>query len=70
MTRVKLSKEPFLHVHRYVMAIGMKRKDHWHTTYRYAVNLEEVAEFRSKAPKGSYIEVFEAHHNFREAWQK
>ena len=72
MRRVKMGKEPVLHIHRYVVAIGRPRKEGkrtvWTTTYKYAENLPEAREFRNEAPKGSFVELYRARHDFIEAW--
>lgn len=70
MRRIKYGKEPVLHVHRYILAIGRKTKKGWTWGFRYVANLKEVREARDEAAKGSIVEVYEAHHNFREAWKK
>ncbi len=70
MQRVKLGKEPVLHVHRYIVSVGRLARGSWRTKYHYCTSLSEVKAVRETAPKKSYIEVYEAHHNFREAWEK
>jgi len=71
MKRVKYGKEPVLHVHRYIVAVGRQKKNHWHTKFFYCQNLAEMRDRRDRAPnKGSVVEVYSATHNFREAWEK
>lgn len=64
--RSAYKKEPKLHVHRYVVVIYKNKK----ATYRYAMNLKDVKEYRDQAPKGSVIEVYKAIHEFKEVWVK
>lgn len=73
MKRIKFGKEPVLKIHRYVVTIGYhtKGKDsHWHLDFEYAMNLAEVEAIKDAARKGSIIEVYKAHHDFKEAWEK
>ena len=70
MKRVKLGKEPVLHVWRYIVTVGRLCRGQWKTKMKCFRSLAEVKSFREAAPKKSYIEVYEAHHNFREAWEK
>lgn len=71
--RIKYGREPVLHLHRYIAVVGCRRKFRgklvWHRQFRYLVNLKEVRNLRDSLPKGKVLEVFEAHHNFREAWE-
>jgi hypothetical protein len=70
MKRIKYGKEPYLNVHRYVVAVSCRKKSEWNTQYFFCWNLEEVKAQRDKARAGSVIEVYSATHNFREAWEK
>lgn len=75
MQRIKYGTEPVLHVHRYIVTVGCNRKatPHakkatWHVKYHYCANRAEVRNLRKSLPKGRVVEVYEAHHNFREGW--
>jgi len=70
MKRIKYGREPVLHTHRYIVQVGGCPGKHWKWKVHYCMNLDEVKLLREDAPKGSVIEVYEAHHNFREAWRK
>ena len=74
MKRVKIKKEPVLHCHRYVVTVGRrctpkKGKAYWHTEFHFCLNVPAVDKLRAKLPKGRYVEVFAARHDFREAWE-
>lgn len=66
MKRIKYGKEPVLHAHRYVVCVYFKNGQRWF----HEQNLKEVRSRIMLQRKGSVCEVYEAHHNFREAWQK
>lgn len=71
---IKYGKEPTLHLHRYIVGVSCQKtskkgKPSWYTKYHYCRNLEEVLNLRNCLPKGRVVEVYEAHHNFREAWE-
>ena len=70
--RIKYGKEPVLHVHRYIVAIGRHsgKGKCWHWGFRYVLNLKEARACRATAPKGAVVEIHSAVHNFREAWQR
>lgn len=66
--RVVHAVEPILHtIHRYLVVVYKKRgKGFW---YRYCANRQEVRDLKKKAKPGTYLEVFKASHDFKEAWQ-
>lgn len=68
--RVNFTKQPILHIHRYVVAIGGvdKKDDCYKTKYHYCANLKEVQGLKKKLTKGQVLEVYQAYHDFREAW--
>lgn len=71
LKKIAFSKEPILHVERYVVCVGNNKKDgSYHTKYHYCANLKEVKEISRKAKKGSVIEVHRATHNFIQAYFK
>lgn len=70
--RVKVKKEPTLHVHRYICLLkkpgqGAKR---FSLTYYYCKNLKDVRDLRDNMPAGNRLDVYSAFHSFREAWEK
>lgn len=65
--RLKVSKEPILIAHRYIVVIYTKLK---RARYVYCMNLKDVKAKRDAAPKGSVIEVFKAMHEHKETWVK
>jgi hypothetical protein len=78
MKRVKYGKEPVLHIHRYVISVGFsvkpkKDRAYWHTNYQFCMNLKEARAVRNEVLKrrpSAVIEIYKAHHDFREAWKK
>jgi len=69
LMKVPLRKEPVLHVHRYIVLIWSEGKKAWNAKYHYCVNREEVRAICKKAPKGAFIEVHRAAHNFIQAYE-
>ena len=68
-TRIKYGKEPTLRpINRWVVTVARLVGKRWHTRYFYCLNLDGVRACRDRARRGSVIEVYEAHHNFREGW--
>lgn len=70
LKKVAYSKEPKLHVHRYVVQIHRKTKDGWKSGFWYCSSQKDVKERCANVPKGAIIEVFSAVHNFVQAYEK
>ncbi len=70
LKKVAYSKEPKLHVHRYVVAIHRETSSGWKTGFWYCTSQKEVRARCEKVPKGAIIEVFSAVHNFVQAYEK
>ena len=66
--RIGYSKEPTLHVHRYIVTVGRNAKDGYVTKYHYVQTKKEARALASSLPKGRVIEIFSAVHNFVEGW--
>ena len=75
MRRIKYTKQPYLHVHKWIVTVSRQKaktktaKAHWHTQFHYCVNRLEVRDLLKRMPKGRIVEVYAATHDFREAWQ-
>lgn len=64
--RVNHLVEPTLKpMHRYIVALYVKLNG---VKFRYCANRQEVRELKKKQKPGTYLEVFEAKHRFKEAW--
>jgi hypothetical protein len=70
--RIKYSKEPILHVHRYIVAVitVSKRPERnvTRTRFFYTENKKEARAIAHKARPGSVVEIYSAVHNFVEGW--
>lgn len=66
MQRVKVKYEPTLKIHRYIMVVHHCGK----AKYHYLANRKEVRAKRKTIKQFDLIEVFAAHHDFKEAWVK
>lgn len=65
-TKVFPHSEPILSpMHRYIVVIYASKRGRW---YRYCANRQEVRELKKKQKPGTYLEVFKATHDFKEAW--
>lgn len=70
LKKVAYSKEPKLHIHRYIVAIHRKVGKVWKTGFWYCTSQKEVKQRSAKVPKGAIIEVYSAVHNFVQAYEK
>lgn len=70
MKRIKYSKEPVLKVHNWIVTVGCRKGGLYRIKYFYCLHKKEVNALKAKAQKGAVVEVYRAHHNFIEAWQK
>ena len=57
--------EPTLKIHRYIVAYYVKLRCR---RYKYLANRKELREFKKTLKPGTYLEVFKATHDFKEAW--
>lgn len=69
LKKLAYSREPKLHVHRYVVAMGKRKGKKWTAAFHYCASLKEVKKLSKKASAGTIVEVFSATHNFVQAYE-
>lgn len=70
MRAIHFAHEPKLHIHKYVVTIGRTARDGaWVTKLHYCMSLKEVNAVKRNARRGHVVEVFNAAHTFRAAFE-